>query len=191
MSEFKINGDGFGCYAKIKTDYSERVHIYKVIGVFESNCYCDTPIRLDSEPHNHDKVVPVANVIHCGIDESKVVRVAVSDCERIYDKEREKTEEMDMIFRRCICDYGAQAQVDVAIEEMSELIKALLKWRRAKGAELIKAREDIIDEIADVRIMCRQMEILFQAEWEVEHRIDFKVDRQRKRLEAREKEGVV
>ena len=91
----------------------------------------------------------------------------------------------DVVYRRCICEYGTQPQVDVASEEMSELIKALLKWRRAKGAELIKARDNIIDEIADVRIMCRQMEILFQAENEVEKRIDFKVDRQRKRLDDR------
>lgn len=97
----------------------------------------------------------------------------------------EDSEKRDVVYRRCICEYGTQPQVDVAIEEMSELTKALLKWRRAKGAELTKAREDIIDEIADVRIMCRQMEILFQAELEVERRIDFKVDRQRKRLDAR------
>lgn len=97
----------------------------------------------------------------------------------------EGSENRDIVFRRCICEYGTQPQVDVAIEEMSELIKALLKWRRAKGAELTAARDNIIDEIADVRIMCRQMEILFQAEWEVERRIDFKVDRQRKRLDAR------
>ena len=69
------------------------------------------------------------------------------------------------------------------IEEMSELTKALLKWRRAKGAELTAARGCIIDELADVRIMARQMEILFQAEDEVERRIDFKVQRQSKRLE--------
>ena len=110
-----------------------------------------------------------------------------SDCERIYDKAMEKTEERDVVFRRCICEYGTQTQMDVAIEEMSELIKALLKWRRTNGSELTMAmaREDIIDKIADVRIMCRQMEILFQAEQEVERRIDFKVDRQRKRLDAR------
>lgn len=100
-----------------------------------------------------------------------------------------KTEDRDIVFRRCICEYGTQPQVDVAIEEMSELIKALLKWRWAKGAGLTKAREDIIDEIADVRIMCRQMEILFQAEDEVERRIDFKVDRQRKRLDARKEDS--
>ena len=48
---------------------------------------------------------------------------------------------------------------------------------------MFKARADIIDELADVRSLCRQMELLFQAEDEVEKRIDFKVDRQLKRLE--------
>lgn len=92
------------------------------------------------------------------------------------------SEERDAVFRRCICDYGTQAQVDMMIEEMSELTKALLKWRRAKGAGLFEARNNIIDELADVRIMCRQMEILFQAEDEVEKQIGFKVMRQKNRL---------
>lgn len=96
--------------------------------------------------------------------------------------------ERDQTFRRCICDYGMNPQIDVAIEEMSELTKALLKWRRAKGAELTAARDCIIDELADVRIMARQMEILFQCEDEVEKRIDFKVMRQKDRLEKWEEE---
>ena len=96
------------------------------------------------------------------------------------------TEERDQIFRKCICTYGSNPQIDVAIEEMSELIKALLKWRRAGGAGLTEARACIVDELADVRIMVRQMEILFQCEEEVERRIDFKVDRQRNRLKERE-----
>ena len=93
------------------------------------------------------------------------------------------TEERDQVFRNCICTYGSNPQIDVAIEEMSELTKALLKWRRAEGAELTVARECIVDELADVRIMARQMEILFQCEAEVEKRIDFKVQRQKGRLE--------
>ena len=55
------------------------------------------------------------------------------------------TEERDQIFRRCICTYGTNPQIDVAIEEMSELIKALLKWRRAGGAGMTEAREKRID----------------------------------------------
>jgi hypothetical protein len=112
-------------------------------------------------------------------------------------EEMTRQEQHDIVYRRCICEYGTQPQIDMCIEEMSELTKALLKYRRkfalARGenvnptngdTDLFKARADIIDELADVRIMCRQMELLFQAEDEVERRIDFKVDRQLKRLEG-------
>ena len=112
-------------------------------------------------------------------------------------EEMTRQEQHDIVYRRCICEYGIQPQIDMCIEEMSELTKALLKYRRkfalARGenvnptngdTDLFKARADIIDELADVRIMCRQMELLFQAEDEVERRIDFKVDRQLKRLEG-------
>ena len=110
-----------------------------------------------------------------------------------------ENEARDTVFRRCICEYGTQPQVDMCIEEMSELTKALLKWRRkfalvrgehinpiSGDINLTKAREDIIDELADVRIMCRQMELLFQCEDEVERKIDFKVQRQVKRLDKLE-----
>lgn len=99
-----------------------------------------------------------------------------------------RDERRDAVFRRCICDYGNNPQIDMAIEEMSELTKALLKWRRAEGAELAAARNCIVDELADVRIMARQMEILFQCEDEVERRIDFKVQRQADRLDKWEAE---
>lgn len=113
-------------------------------------------------------------------------------------KEMTRQEQHDIVYRRCICEYGTQPQVDMCIEEMSELTKALLKWRRkfalvrgenvnpvSGDTDLTKARENIIDELADVRIMCRQMELMFQAEDEVSNRIDFKVGRQVKRLDEK------
>ena len=47
----------------------------------------------------------------------------------------------------------------MAIEECSELVKAILKFRRSdeKTAEM---REAVIDEIADVQIMLTQLEII-------------------------------
>lgn len=90
----------------------------------------------------------------------------------------------EKVFRSCISYYGADSQVDMAIEEMSELTKALLKLRRAKQGEAEAARIAIIDELADVRIMVRQMEILFQCRSDVEERIDYKVRRQKRRLES-------
>ncbi len=92
----------------------------------------------------------------------------------------------DTVLKRCICKYSAPAQVDMCIEEMSELTKALLKYRRKSGLAKDKSRDDIIDELAGVKIMCRQMELLFQAEDAVERRMDFKINRQIGRLENKD-----
>lgn len=101
----------------------------------------------------------------------------------------------DDVFKQCIATYGGDAQIDLCLEELSELTKALLKYRRkvalvkgeavtpvSDGVNLDKARAAVIDELADVEIMCRQMELLFEAENEVNDRIQFKVDRSVKRL---------
>lgn len=50
--------------------------------------------------------------------------------------------------------YGEIAQIDVAIEEMSELIQALSKYKRGK-------EHNVEEEIADVSIMLDQLKIIF------------------------------
>lgn len=81
--------------------------------------------------------------------------------------------------------YGPDKQEDMAIEECSELIKAILKFRRsnAKDSDL---RDAVIDEIADVQIMLTQLGIIFNCVEEVNERIDFKIDRQMGRITERE-----
>ena len=81
--------------------------------------------------------------------------------------------------------YGSDNQEDMAIEECSELIKAILKFRRsnAKNSDL---RDAVIDEIADVQIMLTQLGIIFNCVEEVNERIDFKIDRQMGRIKERE-----
>ena len=78
--------------------------------------------------------------------------------------------------------YGSDKQEDMAIEECSELIKAILKFRRsnAKDSDL---RDAVIDEIADVQIMLTQLGIIFNCVEEVNERIDFKIDRQMGRIQ--------
>ena len=83
MADFVINGDMFGRYVRIPTDRNNTLHVYKVVSCIESNSYCNTPILCTSTPAIHNEIVPVLKVIHCGIDESKVVRVAMADCEFI------------------------------------------------------------------------------------------------------------
>lgn len=75
--------------------------------------------------------------------------------------------------------HGTKSQEDVAIEEMAELQKAILKHRRYPSE---KTRADIIDEIADVEIMLEQLKIIYFCKKEVESRIDYKIERQIKRI---------
>ncbi|MCD8356273.1 MAG: hypothetical protein LUE11_06850 [Clostridia bacterium] len=66
------------------------------------------------------------------------------------------------IMQRAIDTYGVQAQCDVAIEEMAELTKALLKIRRADDhTAQMAALDNIIEEIADVSIMVDQLKIMW------------------------------
>lgn len=75
--------------------------------------------------------------------------------------------------------YGVKNQVDMCLEEMSELTKALLKYRRYSDApkeELKVLWAGIISEIADVIITTEQMAIHYGEE-SVKTMINFKVDR--------------
>ena len=76
--------------------------------------------------------------------------------------------------------YGKEPQIGVAQEECAELIQALSKIRR-KG-ETMKALDNLIEEIADVNIMCAQLEELFGVRASVALRMHQKLDRQLKRI---------
>lgn len=82
----------------------------------------------------------------------------------------------DDILRKAIETWGMEAQSDMCIEECSELIKALLKYRRAKSAGTIA---HIREEIADVQIMIDQMRLLYG---DTEKEEAFKVHRLGERL---------
>lgn len=76
--------------------------------------------------------------------------------------------------------YGKEPQIGVAQEECAELIQALSKIRR-KG-ETVKALNNLIEEIADVNIMCAQLEELFGVRASVALRMHQKLDRQLARI---------
>lgn len=89
------------------------------------------------------------------------------------------------VLQECVDTYGAEAQVDMAVEEMSELTKALFKYRRkaAQGSkDLEAARENILEEVADVIIMLTQLIMIYGGRDLVQETIENKVDRQIKRL---------
>ena len=69
---------------------------------------------------------------------------------------------MTGILEKAINRYGDRAQIDKAIEEMSELIKALLKLRYcSKDYEREVLMDAVAEEMADVEIMLEQLEIIY------------------------------
>lgn len=78
------------------------------------------------------------------------------------------------IMEKAIKQNGLDMQLTVAIEELSELQKAICKYKRGE-------EHNIEEEIADVKIMIEQLETLFDKtkikEWKVK-----KIERLEKRL---------
>lgn len=91
------------------------------------------------------------------------------------------TEERRALLDRAITTYGAPAQMDMAVEEMAELTKALCKVKRVScAAEAKAALENAVEEMADVQIMLDQLRIIFGRSTAEE----YKLERLKKRLDA-------
>lgn len=72
---------------------------------------------------------------------------------------------------RMIKKFGEDSQIDVCIEEMSELIKELIKYKRAKihESENNPRRKYVLEEIGDVLFMIEYLKYIFKiSEEEVE-----------------------
>ena len=103
------------------------------------------------------------------------------------------TPEQIEILEKAISKYGTRSQLDMAVEESAELIQAINKLKRsglvayhitkpngAMGMKEIRAYNDLCSEVADVKIMLKQMELMLCSE-----RIQISVDRKINRLERR------
>ena len=74
---------------------------------------------------------------------------------------------------RVIKTYGVQAQITVLFEEMAELQKELCKQRRKQGNI-----EQITEELADVLIMLKQIQVILNLPDErVQEIINYKMER--------------
>lgn len=72
------------------------------------------------------------------------------------------------IMEKAIATFGVDKQVDIAIEEMSELTKALLKLRRCAyhfdsehAPQYADELDHVREEMADVSIMLSQLELIY------------------------------
>lgn len=85
--------------------------------------------------------------------------------------------EQRKVIKQAIKRYGFDMQITVCIEEMSELIKELCKVKRRQTNPAA-----IAEEMADVKIMLEQMQIIFDNSAEVERFYDAKIKRLKNRL---------
>ena len=89
-------------------------------------------------------------------------------------------------YEAAVQTYGANAQILIAVEEMAELTKALLKFIRYGDRPAVL--ESINEERADVEIMLNQLHVIFGdcSDWE-----SIKLSRLADRLEAEKEAGTV
>lgn len=87
------------------------------------------------------------------------------------------TKEQEEAVRQILAFYGKDEQARVCAEECAELISALSKYHRGRCDE-----DAVVEEIADVQIMCAQMAECFGYE-KVRYAIAYKLARQLKRIE--------
>ena len=89
----------------------------------------------------------------------------------------------DEILQRAIDTWGVDAQCEMMLQESIELAMALQKMKRLRGDHQQKFA-NLIDELADNKIMLRQMEKIFPIEL-INDRVDFKMNRLKERLDEK------
>lgn len=95
---------------------------------------------------------------------------------------KELTQKEIDVLKQAITIYGCEKQLDMVIEECSELIKAILKNRRRST---FKTLYNIQEEAADVFVMFSQICIMFDEET-VNKIVSEKITELKRRLDARE-----
>lgn len=88
-------------------------------------------------------------------------------------------EKRKQVYQKAITHYGDVAQVLKAVEEMSELIKVLVK-----DMKMEESKDRLIDELADVSIMCEQLRMIYGVNNEVNVRMNYKLKRLLRRMRS-------
>jgi NTP pyrophosphatase (non-canonical NTP hydrolase) len=88
------------------------------------------------------------------------------------------TEEQKQIMLHALRKYGVDSQDDIAIEEMAELTKAIIKNRRYRNFDTL---ENMYEELADVYIMLEQVMMSLDKD-RVQNYINTKLERLEQRL---------
>lgn len=100
-------------------------------------------------------------------------------CNSSFNESNSQYKDPIPVLKKAICKYGKQAQLDVAVEEMAELTKEIIKSKR--GASNY---HQIVEELADVYIMLTQIRLIYGIyDEELINAMHLKIARLEKRLQ--------
>lgn len=97
---------------------------------------------------------------------------------------------MNEAIRKIADHYGLNAQLNVATEELAELIQAIARFRRVDENDMLELaiRKNLVaEEMADVEVMLAQIKYLMKTDERVEAVAKYKIDRQLKRMKKETK----
>lgn len=97
---------------------------------------------------------------------------------------------MNEAIRKIADHYGLNAQLNVATEELAELIQAIARFRRVDERdmlELARRKNLVAEEIADVEVMLAQIKYLMKIDERVEAVAKYEIERQLKRMKKETK----
>lgn len=97
---------------------------------------------------------------------------------------------MKEAIRKIADHYGLNAQLNVATEELAELIQAIARFRRVDERdmlELARRKNLVAEEIADVEVMLAQIKYLMKIDERVEAVAKYEIERQLKRMKKETK----
>jgi len=100
-------------------------------------------------------------------------------------KRRMNPKESNKILLEAVRTWGKEAQINMIEEECIELAHAICKLRRKRG-DPDKKLDNLIDELADVKLMMMQADIIFEdLKDRIDERMDFKLNRVKERLKEK------
>ena len=97
---------------------------------------------------------------------------------------------MNEAIRKIADHYGLIPQLNVATEELAELIQAIARFRRVDERdmlELARRKNLVAEEIADVEVMLAQIKYLMKIDERVEAVAKYEIERQLKRMKKETK----
>lgn len=101
------------------------------------------------------------------------------------DEARKQYNRLDLSCRKALAAYGEEDQMWMVVEEQGELIQAVSKYRRSGHSA--ESKKHIIEEMADVYIMLKQLELIINAKPEdIDNMVIAKLGRLEYRLAVKE-----